>query len=585
MTLNTTSLDSIRTLLPFLRPVWKRCVWLCLSITAIAALRLPSPFLMRYLIDVVIPQRSRHGLMLIGASLAAIYVLNCAFHLGKGLLLVRFKERVIYDLQLHLYRHVLSLPLPFFHTHQSGYVVSRMTNEVRNVEQMLTDTAFGLLVDVATFVFGLVALLSFDVRLTLISVSVLPLYVFGQAWFGSRIKIATKDLQERGARLNGNLQESVAGIMIIKAFSRENRAALRQSRLMRGVIEGKIKTTMLLYLFTGISALLGSIAPLLALWYGSAQVMNGHLTLGTIIAFTSVLGYLFGPTNRLIELNMKVKEASASIDRIRELLLIQPEEAAGAGRDIRIGYGRVEFRNVAFAYNGDGPVLNGVSLQGEPRQMLAIVGASGAGKTTLVNLLLRLYTPDSGEVLIDGIDVREFSLRSLRRQIALVDQNTMLFDGSIRDNIAYGCYEATDDDVIAAAKLANAHDFIRRLPAEYSTAVAERGSNLSGGERQRLAIARALLSKSRLLLLDEATSFLDSESEALIHQALFNVKQRMTTIVVAHKLSTVLQADLIAVLDQGRVQALGSHDYLLTHSLRYRELFEAQLQAMEVRAV
>jgi ABC-type bacteriocin/lantibiotic exporter with double-glycine peptidase domain len=583
--MNTTSIDSLRALLPFLRPVWKRCFGLCVCITAIAALKLPSPFIMRYLIDTVIPRQSYHALMLIGASLAAIYTLNCAFHLAKGLLLVRFKERVIYDLQLHLFRHVLSLPVSFFKTHQSGYVVSRMTNEVRNVEQVLTDTAFGLLVDMATFVFGLVALLSFDVRLTLISVSVLPFYIFGQAWFGSRIKIATRDLQERVARLNGNLQESVAGIMTIKAFSRENRAALRLSRLMRGVIEGKVKITMLFYLFTGISALVGSVAPLLAIWYGAAQVMAGHLTLGTIIAFTTVLGYLFGPTTRVIELNMKIKEASASIDRIRELLSIRPEEAAATGRDICIRNGSVEFREVAFAYNGDGSVLRGVSLKVEPRQVLAIVGASGAGKTTLLNLLLRLYTPDSGVVLIDGFDAREFSLRSLRRQIALVDQNTTLFDGTIRDNIAYGCYAATDEDIIAAAKLANAHEFIMRLPSEYSTLVAERGSNLSGGERQRLAIARALLTKSPLLLLDEATSFLDSESESLIHETVANIRRRMTTIVVAHKLSTVLQADVIAVLDAGRIDALGSHDYLLAHSPRYRSLFEAQLDAVEARVV
>lgn len=574
--------DSVRTIFPFVRPYWKRGLYLCICITFIAALRLPCPFLTRYLIDVVIPRHSQNALTLIGVSLVLIYVLNYIFHLSKGLLLVWFKERVLYDLQIHLWRHILSLPFTFFQTHQSGYVVSRLTNEVRNVEHMLTDTAFGLLVDIATFVFGLVALLSFDVRLTVISLSVLPLYIFSQAWFGSRIKQSTKELQESIAQQGGNLQEKIAGIVVIKALNQENREVLQHSRFLHMVIKEKVKITMLLYLFTGTSALFGSIAPLCALWYGASQVMAGHISLGTIIAFMSILGYLFGPTNRLIELNMQIKEASASIERIKELLIIPPEDDLNeTGSDIRIKHGGIVYRHVTFSYSGDSTVLTDVSIRAEPRQILAIVGSSGSGKSTLLNLLPRFYSLQSGDVLIDGYDIREFSLKSLRRQIAVVDQNTTLFDGTIHYNIAYGKQDATEQEVIAAAKLANAHDFIMRLPAGYGTQVAERGANLSGGEKQRLAIARAVLLESKVLLLDEATSFLDSESEALVHDALANIRKRMTMIVVAHKLSTVLQADAIVVIDHGRVVADGSHEYLVTHSPRYRALFEAQLETIE----
>jgi len=573
--------DSVQTVVPFIRPYWKRGLYLCICITFIAALRLPGPFLTRYLIDVVIPQQSHDTLTLIGVSLAFIYVLHCLFHLSKGLLLVRFKERVLYDLQTHLWRHILSLPLTFFQAHQSGYIVSRLTNEARNVEHMLTDTAFGLLVDIATFVFGLVALLSFDVRLTLISLSVLPVYIFSQAWFGSRIKLRTKELQESVAQQGGNLQEKIAGVVVIKAFNQERREVLQHARFLHMVIKGKVKITMLLYLFTGTSALFGSAAPLCALWYGSSQVMAGNISLGTIIAFMSILGYLFGPTNRLIELNMKLKEASASIERIKELLIIPPEDdRAEGGGDIQIKQGDIAYRNVTFSY-GDSPVLTDVSMRAEPRQILAIVGSSGSGKSTLLNLLPRFYPLQTGDVLIDGHDIREFSLKSLRGQIAVVDQNTTLFDGTIHYNIAYGRPGATGLEVIAAAKLANAHDFIMRLPAGYETQVAERGSNLSGGEKQRLAIARAILMESKVLLLDEATSSLDSESEALIHDALAKIRKRMTTIVVAHKLSTVLQADTIVVIDRGRVVAEGSHEYLAAHSPRYRALFEAQLETIE----
>ncbi|MEK6409523.1 MAG: ABC transporter ATP-binding protein [Acidobacteriota bacterium] len=569
--------DSVRTIAPFIKPYWKRGLFLCICLTFIAALRLPGPFLTRYLIDVVIPQRSHNTLTLIGVSLALIYVLHCMFHLSKGLLLVRFKERVLYDLQTHLWRHILSLPLPFFQKHQSGYIVSRLTSEARNVEHMLTDTAFGLLVDLATFVFGLVALLSFDVRLTLISLSVLPVYILSQAWFGSRIKQRTKDLQESAAQQGGNIQEKISGVVVIKAFNQEKREVHQHARFLHMVIKGKVKITMMLYLFTGTSALFGSVAPLCALWYGSSQVMAGNLSLGTIIAFMSILGYLFGPTNRVIELNMQIKQASASIERIKELLIIPPEDdPAEAEGDIEIKQGDIVYRNVTFSYEF-APILTDVSMRAKPRQILAIVGSSGSGKSTLLNLLPRFYSPQSGEVLIDGHDIREFSLKSLRRQIAVVDQDTILFDGSIHYNIAYGRRSATRADVIAAAKLANAHDFIMRLSSGYDTQVAERGSNLSGGEKQRLAIARAILLESKVLLLDEATSSLDSESEALIHDSLAKIRTRMTTIVVAHKLSTVLQADTIVVIDHGRVVAEGGHDYLASHSPRYRALFEAQL--------
>jgi len=380
------------------------------------------------------------------------------------------------------------------------------------------------------------------------------------------------------------MQESLSGIQIVKAFLMELHESKRIARSMKLLIRARVRN-VLWAAASGVGAgFFVGIAGLVVVWYGGSEIIRGNLTIGQYVAFNSFLIYIFGPTQRLVNMNVRIQNSLAAVERVFEILDLKPEEESRAGRgDLKDTKGKVEYCNVSFSYDSARLVLEDISLGVEPGNLVALVGRSGAGKTTLVNLIPRFYEPQSGRILIDGNDIQEIALRSLRKQIGIVSQETFLFSSSVKDNIRFGRPNATDEEVIRAAKSAHAHEFIVKLAQGYDTKVGERGGRLSGGERQRIAIARAILKEPPILILDEATSELDSKSENLIQEAMESLMRNRTTFVIAHRLSTILNADTIVVLDEGRIVEEGRHQELYHKGGAYKRLYDEQFAKVSVR--
>jgi len=566
--------------LGYLKPYWKRVAHLAFWVTLLALLRLPVPLATKYLIDDILPSGNLRTLNLLGLVLLGYYLVNQVVHVVKGFLLVGLKEKVTYRLQLDVLRRLLGLSTAYHQRHQSGYLTSRLVSDTRKVEGLISQGAFELLLDVLTFLFGLGVMAFFHLKLTLLCVALLPFYLVSVVVFGRRLKESSIGVQESMSRVMGSLQQSLSGIPVVKAFGRERREMIKFSRLARTAIRERIRLTGLLFLSTGTTALIGSLGPLLVLWYGGSQVMKGDLSLGAMVAFLSYLGYLFGPTKKLADFGLQVKEALGALGRVFEIMDAPSavEDAADAVSLTR-AVGHVRFEDVSFSYDGERPVLQRIDLEARPGEVVALVGRSGAGKSTLMALLLRLYDPTAGRVLIDGIDLRKLRRRSLLGAVAPVFQEAFLFDGTIFDNIRYGAPGTGAAEVERAARSANAMEFIAGLADGLRTPIGERGNGLSGGQKQRIAIARALVKDAPILIFDEATAFLDSRSEVLIQDALRSLREDHTVFLVAHRLSTLRLADRVVVLDGGRVVEEGGPELLEGASQRLRNLFEPELEA------
>lgn len=553
----------LKRFLAYLRPHRKRILHIAFWVTLLALLRLPVPLATKYLIDEIIPGGSRSALHLLGVVLLAYYVFNQVVHVIKGFLLVGLKEKVTYRLQLDLLGRLLDQSTSFHERHQSGYLSSRVLNETRKAEGLISQGAFELLLDVLTFVFGLGVMAFFHLKLTLLCVALLPFYFVTVAVFGRRVKEASVGIQESTGKVLGNLQQTLAGLSVVKAFGRERRELIKHSRLSRGAIRDRIRLTGLLFLSTGSTALIGALGPLVVIWYGGSQVMAGELTLGAMVAFLSYLSYLFGPTKKVADLGLRVKEAMGALGRVFEVMDRPPEvrEPANPLTLARVE-GVVRFEGVHFSYDGRSEVLRGIDLAARPGEIVALVGASGAGKSTLMSLLLRLHDPDRGRITIDGVDLRHLDRRSRLAAVAPVFQDPFLFAGTVYDNIRYGAPGVDAPEVQAAAEAANADEFIRRLPGGLHCPVGERGAGLSGGQKQRIAIARALVKKAPILILDEATAFLDSRSERMIQEALDRLRHRHTVFLIAHRLGTLRLADRVILLQEGRIAVEGGPELL-----------------------
>lgn len=538
----------------YLRPHWRSCLHLGFWVALVALLRLPIPLLTKYLIDHIIPARDLSMLNLLGVALLSFYVFNYLANLLKGYLLVVLKEKVIYRLQLRLFGHILALPSGFLQNQNTGYLVSRLANDSVKIEGLLSSGVFELLLDILTFVFGLIAMSVFHYKMTLLCLTLLPFYLASLLGFGRRVKLSSAAVQETVGRMLGNLQESLSGIFVVRSFNRGKRELIKHSHFARQAIRARLRQAGLLLLSTGTTALIGGMAPLIVLWYGGSQVIQGALTLGEMVAFMSFLNYIFGPTQKMVNVALTMKDAMAALERVFELLDREPWiRESPTSRTLRDVQGVVTFENVSFSYEGRAEVLKNVNFEVRAGEIITVAGKSGAGKSTLFMLLLRFFDPSAGRILIDGVDIRQLSVRSLLTIVAPVFQDNFLFDGTVYENIRYGRIHADADDVREAAIAANAHEFIMGLPEGYDTRVGERGVKLSGGQKQRIAIARAILKGSRILILDEATAFLDAESERLIQEVLLALKNDHTIFVVAHKPSTVRLADRILVIEEGRI--------------------------------
>lgn len=562
----------------YVKPYRRRCYHLIFWFSFAALLRLPLPLLTKHLIDKVIPNQDIATLNLVGMAILCIFILNYLSHLIKGFLLVTFQEKVVHRFQLKFFRHVLSMSNRFFQERKVGSLLSVLTNDFGKIGTFLSNEIFGVFLDLMTFLFGLSIMFFIHWKMSLLCLGVLPFYLYSVLGFGDKIKNSSNDVQEGIARMQGNLVECLSGVTVAKSFNSENFETMKHSGFWRVLIKTRLKLSLWLYASTGTTSMIGSIAPLIVLWYGGYQVIRGNLTIGEMIAFNSFLSYIFSPIQKTIDLNFKVKDAMAALERILTIFNIKSEiiekSDATVLKDVK---GIVRYENVSFSYDGKSSVIKGISFTAKPGEIVAIVGKSGAGKSTTLMQLFRFFDPQEGSIFIDGINIKDLKIKALRTYVSAVFQETFLFDGSIYDNIRYSRRQASKDEVEEAIRIANAQEFISNLPDGSQTNVGERGIKLSGGQKQRIDIARAILKGSKILILDEATAFLDSESEDSIQKALKTLKSERTIFVIAHKLSTILQADRIIVFENGEIVGQGNHQWLYENNKTYHTIFDQQL--------
>jgi subfamily B ATP-binding cassette protein MsbA len=480
---------------------------------------------------------------------------------------------VVRDLRNDAFEKILFQPLRFFHFNPTGELISRVSTDIERIQTAVSETVAEFLKQTAILIFLIVLIFAIDWRLAAMSVVLVPLVFYPTLWFGKKLRVLSKRNQEEMAQMANVLYETVTGNRIVKAFTMEKTEAGKFRKITQRIFRLNFLQKLTHSLSSPVMETLGVLVIAAFLLYARAQIVNQRMTAGLFVAFILALIKLYDPVRRMSGINNSFQQAFGASGRIFEILSLEPEK--DAGREVLRSFSdRVEFDDVQFAYEPGEPVLDGISFSVGRGEVVAIVGPSGVGKSTLVNLLPRFYEVTGGRVLIDGTDVRDVELRSLRNQIAMVTQDVILFDDSVRANIAYGDPSAGEDAIRRAAKAALVDEFV----SNYDAKIGERGLRLSGGERQRISIARAILKNAPILILDEATSSLDAESESLVQQALQNLMEGRTTIVVAHRLSTVRRADRIVVLADGRIKESGTHEELVVRRGLYWKLYNLQFQ-------
>jgi subfamily B ATP-binding cassette protein MsbA len=567
-----------RRILGLVKEQWIRLFGAMFCMITVAALTPAKAYLVKPIVDEIFVKKDMSMLSLLPFAIIVVYLLEGMFRFGQTYLMNYVGHSIIKRLRDAVYNHVQMLPLSFFQKNETGVLMARIINDVNVVKGMVSDAVAGVLKDFFSII-GLIGVVFYlDWELALIAIVVLPLDMIPIVVFGRRMRKLSTRRQEAMADMSSLLHETFTGAAIVKAFGMESHENKRFLMKTLQLFRFDMKTVTVKAMSSPVMELLGGISVAFIIFYGGSKVIDGVSTPGTFFSFMAALVMFYQPIKSISKLNNIIQEGLAAAVRVYDILDTESDikERHGA-QELKRGLHSVVFRNVSFKYE-DQMVLKDIDLHVKGGEILALAGMSGGGKTTLVNLIPRFYDVTKGAVLIDGSDVRDVSIASLRKQIGIVSQDPILFNDSVRANIAYGNLDASDAEIVAATKAAYAYDFIQRLPEGFDTIVGEKGLRLSGGEKQRVCVARALLKNAPILILDEATSSLDSEAELAVQEALDNLMKGRTTFVIAHRLSTIRQADRIVVIVDGRIVEEGKHQELLDLRGEYWKLHEMQFE-------
>jgi subfamily B ATP-binding cassette protein MsbA len=524
-------------------------------------------------------EKGLESLSWIALSMILVYFLKGVTNYGQTYLTSYVAQKAVRDIRADLYAHLQSLSLSFYNKNKTGEMISRLTNDVGILENAIVNGAIGVFYQAIVLIAGIFYLVYLNARLSLLLLVMLPVITVIMKNFNIKIRQVSRRVQIKIADISDVIQETLSAVRVVKSFGREEYEYQRFQMENEENFRARIKNAQYDAILSPFIEFIAAIAFTAILWYGGYEVYNGRMNPAALITYFTILLAIAQPLRSLSKLSTTIQQALAASERIFETIdinvHIEEKEDAEVLADVK---GKVNFKNVSFAYKEGEEVLKDINLEVKPGEVVALVGPSGAGKTTLVDLIFRFYDPIEGSIYIDDKDIRELKLASLRKHIGIVPQENILFSGTLKDNIAYGDLTAADEEIIAAAKAANAHDFIMDFPDQYETIVGERGVGLSGGQRQRIAIARAILKDPKILILDEATSALDAESEALVQDALEKLMVNRTTFIIAHRLSTIKNADTIVVLDKGRIVEMGDHDSLMSKRGIYCKLYQGQIE-------
>lgn len=558
------------------------CAGLCTIIAAGGTAYLP--WVIKDMVDQVLRDKNTEMLNYIALSIVVIFVIRGIAFYGQSYLMSYVGQRVIIDIRRAVFTKLQRLSMSFYDKNKTGTIMSYVTNDVSALQGALVDNVVEMITESVILIASIVMMIYLDWKLFLVTFGTFPFVLGFIDIFGKRIRKSGSRIQEAAADITSVLQETVSSARVIKSFVRENYEVARFDKENMNNFRANMKNAQLMATLTPTIEFVAAIGVTIILWYGGNSVINGEITAGSLVAFLTYAVNISNPIKRLSRVIGNIQKALAAAQRVFDVLdLPETIKDAENAKLLPPAKGQVSFKNVSFSYNPGEQVISNISFDVKPGQMIAFVGPSGAGKSTVASLLPRFYDVDKGSITIDGEDLRGVTLDSLREQVGIVPQETVLFNGTVYDNILYGRLDATKEEVEAAAKAANAHNFIMELPQGYETRLGDRGMNISGGQRQRISIARAILKNPQILILDEATSALDTESERVVQEALDRLMVGRTSFVIAHRLSTIKNADRIMVLEKGQLVEQGTHDELMEMNGLYAHLYQIQYRSKEAQ--